>query len=372
MTNNRPAALAVKAKEKSYYDRWIEKESVPVIEEHAILDIRQASLGTWRRLGCEGAYLNLTGFGGVTGAYLARLAPGKSQQPEKHLYDELIYVVQGEGVAEIQQHGRVPQSFNWKSGSLICPPMNTLHRLINDSNVPAIFVAVTTAPLVIDQFHNERFVFSNEFLFSDRYDGELDYFETGNKYYFSSANHRTVWQTNFVPDIPAAAAELQEDVSANWRSTQIEICGNTLVGHLFRAPAGCYREAELCRTGAIQIVASSRGYSLMWPRECGPRPYSLGHAERVVCVNWQPGSLIAVPEDYYQQNFNLGDEHASLLQLSCESDRHPLSLRTPTEPTGAKIEYAQEDAEIRRLYESALTQKETATGKAFAAAVNEA
>ena len=77
-------------------------------------------------------------------------------EPEKHLYEKVIYIIQGEGVAEFQQRGRVPQSIKWKTGSLFSPPLNSTHRLINYGKIPALFVAVTTAPMVLDHFHNER------------------------------------------------------------------------------------------------------------------------------------------------------------------------------------------------------------------------
>ena len=67
----------------------------------------------------------------------------------KHLYEKVIYIVQGEGVAEFQQHGRVPHSIRWGTGSLFSAPLNSLHRLMNNGKEPAVFVAVTTAPPIL-------------------------------------------------------------------------------------------------------------------------------------------------------------------------------------------------------------------------------
>ena len=127
-------------------------------------------------MGCDGAYLQLRGLEGITGVYVGKLAPGRRQHPERHLYEKVIYILQGEGVAEIQQRDRVPHTISWRAGSLFSPPMNALHRLMNQGR-DGVFLAVTTAPMALDHYHNEDFVFNSEFAFNDRYDGEAGYFE---------------------------------------------------------------------------------------------------------------------------------------------------------------------------------------------------
>ncbi|HZA53313.1 MAG TPA: cupin domain-containing protein, partial [Candidatus Udaeobacter sp.] len=168
-----------RVKAKTYYERWMDQEGIPIVEGFGVRDVRRISLKPWARLRCDGAFLQLRGLEGITGVYVGRVAPGTMTEPEKHLYEKVVYIAQGEGVAEFQQRGRVPQSISWKAGSLFSPPLNATHRLINHSKNPAIFVAVTTAPMILDHFHNEKFVFNSDFTFSDRYDGEGDYFNVG-------------------------------------------------------------------------------------------------------------------------------------------------------------------------------------------------
>ena len=166
MASNSQKLILAKPRAKTFYERWMEKEGVPIVEGFGVTDVRRIPLRPWSRLGCDGAYLQLRGLEGITGVYVGRIAPGTMTEPEKHLYEKVIYIIQGEGVAEFQQRGRVPQSIRWKTGSLFSPPLNCTHRLINDSETPAIFVAVTTAPMVLDHFHNEQFVFNSDFAFS--------------------------------------------------------------------------------------------------------------------------------------------------------------------------------------------------------------
>ena len=63
--------------------------------------------------------MQFRGLEGITGVYVGKIAPGASTQPERHLYEKVIYILQGEGVAEIQQRDRVPQNIQWRAGQLV-------------------------------------------------------------------------------------------------------------------------------------------------------------------------------------------------------------------------------------------------------------
>ena len=141
-------------------------------------------------LGCDGAYLQFYGSEASTGIYVGEIPPGGATLPERHLYEKIVYILQGEGVAEIQQRDRVPQNLLWRAGSLFSPPMNTLHRLINHSEQPAMFLAITTAPMALDHYHNEQFIFNSDFSFNDRYDGEAGLFRRPAMTAIVAINHR--------------------------------------------------------------------------------------------------------------------------------------------------------------------------------------
>ncbi len=129
MDSNVRNIQSARARQRTFYERFMEKEGVPVVEGFGVTDVGSLQLKPWKRLGCDGAYLQLRGLEGITGVYVGRLAPGAASTPERHLYEKVIYILQGEGVAEIQQRDRVPQSISWQTGSLFSPPMNVLHRL---------------------------------------------------------------------------------------------------------------------------------------------------------------------------------------------------------------------------------------------------
>ena len=58
---------------KTYYERFMEKEGVAVIEGFGVADVRNIPLRSWKRLGCDGAYLQLRGLEGITGVYIENI-----------------------------------------------------------------------------------------------------------------------------------------------------------------------------------------------------------------------------------------------------------------------------------------------------------
>ena len=51
--------------------------------------------------------------------------------PEKHFYEEVMVILEGQGATEVWQDGGKKQMFEWGPWSLFAPPLNTWHRLIN-------------------------------------------------------------------------------------------------------------------------------------------------------------------------------------------------------------------------------------------------
>jgi hypothetical protein len=194
--------------------------------------------------------------GGITGMYVMEIPPGKALEPEKHMYEEIIYILKGRGAAEVWQEGKVKRSFEWEEGSLFSPPLNCWHKIYNGGREPALYLAVTDAPIVMNLFHSPEFVFGDSFLFRDRYDGEGDYFNVREKIDRGARVHK-VWDTNFIPDLKAAADMLDDPLEgvkgAKVKIMNFEMAENVLTGHLSEWPVGMYHKAHYHGPGAILL-----------------------------------------------------------------------------------------------------------------------
>src|SRR5205823_11311403 len=83
------------------YTQFLSNERVPVVRGFAIEDLKTLELGAWARKGGRGAYVNLEGTGGTNDAYVCEIPPGGSLNPERHLFEEMIYVVDGTGSTSV-------------------------------------------------------------------------------------------------------------------------------------------------------------------------------------------------------------------------------------------------------------------------------
>lgn len=355
----------VAAFEKTTYVKWIRREGVPIVEGYGVEDVRQLGLAPWPRMGGKGAFVQLYGMQGLTGMYVAEIPPGEALKPERHMYEEVVCILAGHGATEIWREGNRKQMFEWGPWSLFAPPLNSGHRLINGGREPVKFLAVTNAPMIMDVFHSEDFIFNCPYWFSDRYAGQEDFFSVGKKRYETGMQH--IWETNFIPDVKSAALDLRDVKGAGVHITQFELSGNELIGHLAQWPAGRYHKGHYHGPGAILLGLQSSGYVLLWDKEQGIRPYESGNGDAVVEVKWREGSIYCPPGGWFHQHFNTGPEPARHLAIRYGSRIHPVGFKIAPQNRedgvyidvkkgGTLIGYEDEDPEIRRRYEKALKE----------------
>ena len=117
------------------------------------------------------AFLNLEGTGGFNDSYVAEIPPGKSLKAHRHLFEETIYILKGQGATSVWIDPNRKETFEWQEGSYFSIPMNAWHEHHNASGLDsARYIAMTSAPRVIDTFNNYEFVFRKPVpVFSDRY-----------------------------------------------------------------------------------------------------------------------------------------------------------------------------------------------------------
>lgn len=135
------------------YEEWMQKEGIPIYEGAAgIEDITELPRQPWARLGGKGTFIQLVATKPAGKLlYVAEIPAGGALEPEKHMYDELIYILQGRGLTEVWQAEQKKITFEWGEGSLFAIPLNAWHRLVNGGREPVLIFAVTNAPVEYGQ-----------------------------------------------------------------------------------------------------------------------------------------------------------------------------------------------------------------------------
>ena len=339
------------------YNAFQEREGIPIITGFAVDDLRKVEVKPWARLDCLGTYINLDGTGETNDAYVAEIEPGKRMAPERHLFEKNIYVLDGRGATLVGDDPNSRTSFEWKKGSVFSIPINTWHQHMNGSGTePARFVAVTTAPLVMNYFHNEDFIFSNPFVFEDRVGSAKEYQGEG-KLYLGYAGRTYAWETNFIPDIETFTTYEWKERGAGGATVNFELAKNTQAAHVSQFPVGTYKKAHRHGPGAHVIIISGVGYSLLWPRDGGPH-------DRMERVDWGVGAMVVPPTDWFHQHFNGGTEPARYLAFRWNSQQFRFTLGSPIEGEmdvsvkegGTQIEYEDEDPLIHQWFVETLAK----------------
>ena len=164
------ANLKAAAKElgaRTTYQLFLEREGIPVIRAFHIEDIRQVDLHPWPRMGGRGVYLNLEGTEGVNDCYISEIPPGRSLEVQKHMFEEMIFVISGRGATTVWRDGSEKRPSNGEKGFSAATQHPVPLQRAGDK--PVRLLAMTNAPTILNLFHNIDFVFQCDYPFTDRY-----------------------------------------------------------------------------------------------------------------------------------------------------------------------------------------------------------
>lgn len=351
------------------YDRFMESEGLPVHRAMGgVDDVTQLPRKPWARTGGLATFIQMVGtFEAQRGVYVAEIPGGGALNPEKHLYEEEIFILEGRGLTEVTQPNGSKVSFEWGEGSVFAFPRNVTHRLVNGSREPAIFLAVTTAPAIINDFDDVDYVFNSAHQFDGLAGRGSDYFATTDVKTREGSYDQYVWHTNFIPDCRVQSVDPLEIKVAGGSLTGYRMGKHFPHGHISEWPSGRYHKAHYHGPGAILLGLTGKGYVNLWSNTLGMHPYADGHGDKVVKVEWGPKSIYCPPNGWFHQHMNTSGEPAR--HIAVYGSRSPLGftrstvgddadgdsmVMTPVQDGGSLINYENEDPFIRQEFEERL------------------
>src|SRR5260370_39962471 len=141
------------------YGAWARAENIPITEDFGV-DLLATPTAPWPRLGAEGGIVHVKGRGDFVAIFVIDLAAGAKTAPQRHLYEEVVYVLSGYGSTTVETSDGRTHSFEWGPKSLFALPLNTRYRHFNGSGWERARLSVTTKlPLLLNLFRNETFIF---------------------------------------------------------------------------------------------------------------------------------------------------------------------------------------------------------------------
>lgn len=329
----------------SYYREWVQKQGLEIIAAHYIPDLHHVELKPWPRRGGKGVYINHEASYYANDCYVCEIPPGGKLAPQRQLFEEMIYVLDGKGSTTVWNDRGQRITFEWGAGSLFAIPLNTWHQHFNGSGTePARYLGVTNAPMVLNLYRDENFVFNTPYDFENRFRGEPDYFNAG------GTQKGFLLETNFVPDARTIPLISAKERGAGGGHIRFNLARGTMNSHISQFPVGTYKKAHRHGPGAHVIILSGEGYSLMWPEGSRPNRY-----------DWKEGSMVVPPDRWYHQHFNTGPEPARYLALKAEATTIRNEQGVPLawisqRQGGDQIDYVDEAPAIRQMFREALAK----------------
>ncbi len=106
-------------------------------------------------------------------ATLVEIPPGGKLAPHKHLAEEMIYIVSGQGYTNMWKPGTSAKDgkrYDWKTSDVLSPSLNVWHEHVNTSATePARFLSMTSTPSMVRLVGDPKFLASSDYVFEDRW-----------------------------------------------------------------------------------------------------------------------------------------------------------------------------------------------------------
>ncbi len=336
------------------YLDWVKQEGLPIAEDYA-LDLFEVETAEWPRYGVKGAAAHLKGRGDFCNMFVLELPPGKSTIPQRHLYEDVYYVLEGRGSTQIEFEDGQKRNFEWGPKSLFSIPLNAKHRHFNGSGSERALLATTTnLPMIMNVFHSEQFVFDTPFDFIDRA-GKSEYFAgEGDLITVRPGNH--MWETNFVSDLAAIELKSWGDRGAGGTNIMFVLADGIMHAHISEMPVGTYKKGHRHGPSFHVMCVTGHGYSLLWFE--GQKDF--------LRVDWKHGTVFPPADQQFHQHFNTSNHPARYLATAVGGLRYPVmvtqrnallgkegqkqGVSLSLKEGGGQIEYEDQDSRIHHIW----------------------
>ena len=262
-TGGKRAGFGKFGRPKTPYDNFMESEGIPVFRDIGVSKVQNLPLAPWKRTGGRGSYIQLHGTEGKWGCYVIEVPGAGALNPEKHIYEEIYFVVEGRGTTEVWlDDDNKRHVFEWQKGSLFSIPVNAMHRIVNASSSPALLLAGTTAPNLMNLINNVGAIFDNPYQFRDRFSGADDFYKYKDDIEPDPVRGLAMRRTNFVPDIVNCDLPLDNRRSPGFRRVEPFMTGNTFYLWIGQHENGRYSKAHAHTSAAVLDLHQGQGLHL--------------------------------------------------------------------------------------------------------------
>lgn len=348
MTQQQLTVSQARGRSRLPYNVWMESTGLPVYRGHYIATPRTLELAAWPERGVNAAFIQLMGMEGVCEARITEIPAGQTSEPWKTGVNEVVYVLDGQGLTSVWAGDGPRKTFEWQKSSLFILPRNCWHQFTNArGDRPARLLNYNHLPVALSVINDVSYFFGSkieepEVLYGTARD---DFYAEAKMVTVEGAarGHQVIWRAHFIPDMSAWDKLLAyPGRGAGGYRVGIQFPSADMDCHMSVFDPQLYKKAHKHGPGRVIVIPKGDGYSVLTPPLGVP-------GDRAVC-RWQEGSIFVPPDNWYHQHFNAGGDSArylalhSLPQFSGNAYRH-------------QIEYPDEDRWVRETFEKELATR---------------
>jgi hypothetical protein len=331
------------------YRQWIRSKNVPIHSGYYVEDLRTVDLGWWEERQCGAAFLELAGQEGISEVRVSEVPPAKSTTPYRLALDELVYVVDGRGLASISAEGRPATSFEWQKHSLFVVPRNYQVQFSNtQGDRPARLLHYNSLPLAMQIIPDPDFFFKHQVVDLDVVygDAQTSFYSEAKVVRGGEGSRGAYWVGNFFPDMRAWDRLIPfKGRGAGGHVVWIRYPNGSLWNHMSVFPSRTYKKAHRHGPGTLIVIPAGEGYSYMWP-EGGEK----------VFIPWHEASVFVPPNRWFHQHFNVSETTDRYLAFHSPRGAGDWNERVEDRARD-QIEYPEEDPIIRQTFERELANR---------------
>ena len=266
MVNVTQTVTGVPWDKRTPYERWVEDDlKLDLQRGYAAGNFKHTAVKPWHERGIGASFYDIIGAESLAGLYVGELAPGKSSNPTRQLYDEVIFIVEGSGSTTVETpKGQI--SFEWGPNSLFAIPLNCSFRMHNGSGAKRVrFLSTNTLPIIYNLFRDPSFIYNTDHDFK-RIDPDVD--PASATLYQPDAKHErtavNLYETTFVPDVLAVKRSSYAERGSGNNTAYFELANSVISAHLADHPGLKFFNPHKHGPAAFVFILSGSGYSIMW------------------------------------------------------------------------------------------------------------
>jgi oxalate decarboxylase/phosphoglucose isomerase-like protein (cupin superfamily) len=335
------------------YDRWIESLELPIHRGYFVDDLRLVEVKPWEERECNACFIQLMGQEGVSEARVTEIPAGATLPPLKLALDELVYVVDGQGLTTVwSEDGGPKTTFEWDKRSLFMLPRHTTHQFSNArGDRPARMLHYNYLPLAMTIIQEPEFYINNPQgrprpLDTEAYSEAQSINMGGSTFGKGSASSGVFWYGNFFPDMAAwDKLDTLGSRGAGGSSVVMAFPGSEVSAHMSVFPARTYKKGHRHGPGRVIVIPGGEGFSVMWEE-----------GKEQILIPWHEASMLVPPEKWFHQHFNVGGTPGRYLAL--HPSRQFAGYGESVEDLARdQIEYPNESPWIRQHFEEELAKR---------------